>query len=202
MLEFGPLQISTSTHSTQLTAHPILLLSNFATDLFVLFSRTPVCNFPSLKSLYLYRSLFYSVHPPVQFNRLHTACVVFSSSYTLKSPGVGNNCSITIQFDCPFQSLPLHHHNSPPDTKHHPLVLLKDTTPVHVAWPSQHRMEVQIPSPSVFLKKSPTITPAVTVPPKKPAVAKPKPTAAAKPAAKVQDGAVTKPKQSKSRNGV
>ena len=67
-------------------------------------------------------------------------------------------------------------------------------------------MEVHIPSPSVFLKKSPTITPAVPVPPKKPAVPKQKSaagaTAAAKPANKVQDGAVVKPKQSKSRNGM
>jgi hypothetical protein len=195
LLEFCPLQISTSTHSltrslTPCTSYPSTF--SFCSD-------APQC---VISLLYLCRSLFYSVHPPVQFNRLHTACVVFSSSYTLKSPGVGNNCSITIQFDCPFQSLPLLHHNSLPDMKHHPLVLLKDTTAVHVAWPCQHRMEVQIPSPSVFLKKSPTIAPAITVPPKKPAVAKPKPTAAAKPAAYVQDGAVAKPKQSKSRNGV
>ncbi len=64
-------------------------------------------------------------------------------------------------------------------------------------------MEVQIPSPSVFLKKSPVITPAPTVPAKRPAVAKPKANAPSKaPNNQVQDGAVSKPKQSKSRNGM
>ena len=66
-------------------------------------------------------------------------------------------------------------------------------------------MEIQIPSPSVFLKQSPVLTPAPTVPPKRPAVAKPKANATSrgpnKPALAAHDGAVTKPKQSKSRNG-
>ncbi|KIW47421.1 uncharacterized protein PV06_00118 [Exophiala oligosperma] len=66
-------------------------------------------------------------------------------------------------------------------------------------------MDIQIPSPSVFLKKSPILTPAPTVPPKRPAVAKPKGNATVKPPNKsalaVQDAAITKPKQSKSRNG-
>jgi hypothetical protein len=63
-------------------------------------------------------------------------------------------------------------------------------------------MEVQIPSPSVFLRKSPVINTATVVPPKKTAIAKAKANLPAKPASKpVQDGAVTKPKQSKSRNG-
>ncbi|EXJ62983.1 hypothetical protein A1O7_03427 [Cladophialophora yegresii CBS 114405] len=63
-------------------------------------------------------------------------------------------------------------------------------------------MEVQIPSPSVFLRKSPIITPAPVVQPKIAAITKPKVNAPPKPANKsVQDGAVTKPKQSKSRNG-
>ncbi|KAI1626964.1 fungal-specific transcription factor domain-containing protein [Exophiala viscosa] len=66
-------------------------------------------------------------------------------------------------------------------------------------------MEVQIPSPSVFLKKSPILTPAPAVPPKRSALAKAKASAPVKapnkPATTVQDGAVTKPKQSKSRNG-
>ncbi|EXJ86408.1 hypothetical protein A1O3_03359 [Capronia epimyces CBS 606.96] len=66
-------------------------------------------------------------------------------------------------------------------------------------------MEVQIPSPSVFLKKSPVLTPAPSVPAKRPAVTKPKANAVTRPSLKptpaVQDGAVTKPKQSKSRNG-
>ncbi|KIW71462.1 hypothetical protein PV04_03627 [Phialophora macrospora] len=63
-------------------------------------------------------------------------------------------------------------------------------------------MEVQIPSPSVFLRKSPILTPAPVVQPKKAATTKPKVNAPAKPANKsAQDGAVTKPKQSKSRNG-
>ncbi|KIW26799.1 uncharacterized protein PV07_06604 [Cladophialophora immunda] len=63
-------------------------------------------------------------------------------------------------------------------------------------------MEVQIPSPSVFLRKSPVITPAPLVPPKKSAIAKQKTNPPPKSLNKsVQDGAVTKPKQSKSRNG-
>ncbi|KIW17369.1 hypothetical protein PV08_04563 [Exophiala spinifera] len=66
-------------------------------------------------------------------------------------------------------------------------------------------MDIQIPSPSVFLKKSPILTPAPTVPPKRPAVAKPKGNVTSKPSNKsalaVQDAAITKPKQSKSRNG-
>nr|KAK5440068.1 hypothetical protein LTR18_008005 [Exophiala xenobiotica] len=67
-------------------------------------------------------------------------------------------------------------------------------------------MEIQIPSPSVFLKQSPVLTPAPTVPPKRPAVAKPKANATSrapnKPALAAHDGgAITKPKQSKSRNG-
>ncbi|OAL37716.1 hypothetical protein AYO20_02893 [Fonsecaea nubica] len=63
-------------------------------------------------------------------------------------------------------------------------------------------MEVQIPSPSVFLRDSPVITPAPVVQPKKAAITKPKPHPPPKPLNKsVQDGAVTKPKQSKSRNG-
>ncbi|RVX69107.1 hypothetical protein B0A52_06820 [Exophiala mesophila] len=60
-------------------------------------------------------------------------------------------------------------------------------------------MEVQFPSPSVFLKSS---TPAPKSPAKRPAIPKPKPSNAPKKSqAKVQPGAVTKPKQSKSRNG-
>ncbi|KIX93715.1 uncharacterized protein Z520_10621 [Fonsecaea multimorphosa CBS 102226] len=63
-------------------------------------------------------------------------------------------------------------------------------------------MEVQIPSPSVFLRKSPVIPPAPVGQSKKSAIAKqktyPPPKALNK---SVQDGAVTKPKQSKSRNG-
>jgi hypothetical protein len=63
-------------------------------------------------------------------------------------------------------------------------------------------MEIQIPSPSVFLRKSPVLPSAPVVQPKKAAIAKPKVNAPPKPANKpVQDGAVTKPKQSKSRNG-
>ncbi|OAP56777.1 hypothetical protein AYL99_08889 [Fonsecaea erecta] len=63
-------------------------------------------------------------------------------------------------------------------------------------------MEVQIPSPSVFLRKSPVITPAPAVQPKKSAIAKQKTNPPPKSLNKsVQDGAVTKPKQSKSRNG-
>lgn len=68
-------------------------------------------------------------------------------------------------------------------------------------------MEIQIPSPSVFLKKSPELKPVPEPPPiKKPA--KPRPNAPPKPSGKpgnaantTQDGAITKPKQSKSRNG-
>ncbi|KAK5032168.1 hypothetical protein LTS07_001891 [Exophiala sideris] len=66
-------------------------------------------------------------------------------------------------------------------------------------------MEVQIPSPSVFLKKSPILTPAPAVPPKRSALAKAKTSAPVKapnkPATTSQDAASTKPKQSKSRNG-
>lgn len=66
-------------------------------------------------------------------------------------------------------------------------------------------MEVQIPSPSVFLKKSPVLTPAPALPAKRPSVAKAKGSAPVKapnkPATVVQDGAVAKSKQSKSRNG-
>ncbi|KIW96740.1 uncharacterized protein Z519_02131 [Cladophialophora bantiana CBS 173.52] len=63
-------------------------------------------------------------------------------------------------------------------------------------------MEVQIPSPSVFLRNSPVIPPAPVVQPKKAAITKPKPNPPPKSLNKtVQDGAVTKPKQSKSRNG-
>ncbi|EXJ80215.1 hypothetical protein A1O1_08357 [Capronia coronata CBS 617.96] len=66
-------------------------------------------------------------------------------------------------------------------------------------------MEVQIPSPSVFLKKSPVLTPAPSVPAKRSAIPKLKANASTKPPPKptttLQDGAVTKPKQSKSRNG-
>ncbi|KIX10296.1 uncharacterized protein Z518_01378 [Rhinocladiella mackenziei CBS 650.93] len=66
-------------------------------------------------------------------------------------------------------------------------------------------MEVQIPSPSVFLEKSPVISPGSAVPAKRHTVAKPKGNASSKvlsrPGLAVQDGAVTKPKQSKSRNG-
>ncbi|KAJ9612461.1 hypothetical protein H2200_004058 [Cladophialophora chaetospira] len=63
-------------------------------------------------------------------------------------------------------------------------------------------MEIQIPSPSVILRPSPILKPAPIVQPRKTAIAKPKPSAPPKPPSKsVQDGAVTKPKQSKSRNG-
>lgn len=67
-------------------------------------------------------------------------------------------------------------------------------------------MEVQIPSPSVFLTKSPVIAPAPQLLAKRPS--KPRVTVSQKDASKstvgsggVQDGAITKPKQSKSRNG-
>ncbi|ETN40015.1 uncharacterized protein HMPREF1541_04290 [Cyphellophora europaea CBS 101466] len=71
-------------------------------------------------------------------------------------------------------------------------------------------MEIEIPSPSVFLKKSPIIRPVPDPPPgpvkKQPS--KPRPNTAPKGSTKpgaasstTQDGAITKPKQSKSRNG-
>ena len=64
---------------------------------------------------------------------------------------------------------------------------------------------ISIPSPTVFLRKSPLIAPVPDKSPKKPVKARgtvPKP--AKKPAAvpTTQDGAITKPKQSKSRNGM
>ncbi|KAJ4537653.1 hypothetical protein HRR80_003215 [Exophiala dermatitidis] len=66
-------------------------------------------------------------------------------------------------------------------------------------------MEVQIPSPSAFLKDSSVISPTTSTAAKRPAVTKPRTTAISRPPTKlapaVQDGAVTKPKQSKSRNG-
>lgn len=69
-------------------------------------------------------------------------------------------------------------------------------------------MEIQIPSPSVFLKKSPVLEPTSTLPTVKKSVKSRITTTTTKPAGKptvaaggTQDGAITKPKQSKSRNG-
>jgi hypothetical protein len=66
---------------------------------------------------------------------------------------------------------------------------------------------ISIPSPSVFLKKSPLLKPLDEVPQKK--AVKPRKTASTKPSSKpavapnaTQDGAIAKPKQSKSRNGM
>ncbi len=62
---------------------------------------------------------------------------------------------------------------------------------------------ISIPSPTVFLKKSPLLEPVPNLPQKKPVKVK---TNASKPpnkpaVAATQGGAITKPKQSKSRNG-
>ena len=63
---------------------------------------------------------------------------------------------------------------------------------------------ISIPSPTVFLRKSPLLKPVPNPTPKKPVKAKSK---VSKPPDKSavaigQDGAATKPKQSKSRNGI
>ena len=71
----------------------------------------------------------------------------------------------------------------------------------------QRRMEVQIPSPSVFLQKSPLIKPVTELAPLKKSLVKPRNASdktsskAATASTAVHDGAITKPKQSKSRNG-
>lgn len=71
-------------------------------------------------------------------------------------------------------------------------------------------MEIQIPSPSVFLRKSPVLSNPLPAPAKSTKTAKPRTTTTTKPPVKtsssapnvnVQNGAVVKPKQSKSRNG-
>jgi hypothetical protein len=68
---------------------------------------------------------------------------------------------------------------------------------------------VDIPSPSVILSKSPHVSPTVQLQPKKPVKPRgsppskpPNKTQASSTAKVTQDGAVTKPKQSKSRNGM
>lgn len=71
-------------------------------------------------------------------------------------------------------------------------------------------MEIQIPSPSVFLRPSPVLANAIPAPVKNAKTAKPRPAAPPKATAKnngstvvanAQNGGVVKPKQSKSRNG-
>lgn len=71
-------------------------------------------------------------------------------------------------------------------------------------------MEIQIPSPSVFLRPSPVLANAAPAPVKNAKPAKPRVAAPPKATAKsnapnavanTQNGGVAKPKQSKSRNG-